>query len=239
MRKHNSKKRGRFEAKTFRIQTKQRVIDTKPNDLAVYIRRAEKEALPTIKNLEVSAGAAVFLVALYTQAFVTDQPDLTVEKARSIAKSVLALWQTGSYQPSPEYPFTLEETLQDLKDGMNAQKDYSECFQPFSPADTYTSTPKGFGQIAGGVVLHPKTHLWQIWMMLDGPCEFLGAYRDPSIAQKNLEDVINAVRQGKKPEAALPLYQKLMLQADGEPQQIPFDMMTYLIENVHQYTILL
>lgn len=237
MRKHSSKKKSRFKARAQGSQSKQRIINMKPEDLAVYVRRAEKEALPTIKELEISAGAAIFLVAQYTQAFVSGKPHLTLESATSITNSVIALWQTGSYQPGPEYPFSLEETLLDLKNGMNSQKDYSTSFQPFTPSQT--SIPGGLGQIAGGIVQHPKTHLWQIWMMLDSSCEFLGAYSDPSTAQKHLEDVINAVRQGKKPETALLLYQALMSTSESEPQQIPFDMMNYLMENVQQYTILL
>jgi len=57
---------------------------------------------------------------------------------------------------------------------MKAQTDYSECFQPFAPV--HPLPPRGVGQVAGGIVQHPKTHLWQIWMMLDSPCEFLGTY---------------------------------------------------------------
>jgi hypothetical protein len=237
VKKHSSKKKSRFKAKAQGPQSKQRTTYMKPEDLVVHVRRAEKEALPTIKELEVSAGAAIFLVAQYTQAFVSGKPHLTLESATSITNSVIALWQSGSYQPGPEYPFSLEETLLDLKNGMGPQKDYSESFQPFKPSQT--SAPVGLGQIAGGIVQHPKTHLWQIWMMLDNSCQFLGVYRDPSTAQKNLEDVINAVRHGEKPAAAISLYQKLMSQADNEPQQISFDMMNYLIENMQQYTILL
>ncbi len=237
MRKHSSKKKSRFKTKAQGARFKPRTIYMKPEDMIAYIRRAEKEALPTIKELEVSAGAAIFLVAQYAQAFISGKPHLTLESATSITNSVIALWQSGSYQPGPEYPFSLEETLLDLKNGMSSQKDYSESFQPFRPSQT--STPVGLGQIAGGIVQHPKTHLWQIWMMLDGSCEFLGAYRDPVIAQKHLEDVIKAVRHGEKPAAALSLYRKLMSQADNEPQQISFDMMNYLIEHIQKYTILL
>jgi hypothetical protein len=237
LRKHSSKKKSRFKTKAQGARSKPRTVYMKPEDMIVYIRRAEKEALPTIKELEVSAGAAIFLVAQYAQVFISGKPHLTLESATSITNSVIALWQSGSYQPGPEYPFSLEETLLDLKNGMSSQKDYSASFQPFRPSQT--SAPVGLGQIAGGIVQHPKTHLWQIWIMLDGPCEFLGAYRDPSTAQKNLEDVVNAVRQRKKPETALLLYQALMSMSESEPQQIPFDMMNYLMENVHQYSILL
>lgn len=237
MKKPSNKRKNRFKVTTDRPHVKQRIINMKPEDLVIYVRRAEKEVLPIIKDMEISAGPAIFLLAQYAQTLITGNPRLTVESATSISNSIIALWQTGAYQPSPQYPFTLEETLTELKDGVKAQNDYSEYFQPFTP--TNPIPPRGVGQVAGGIVRHPKTHLWQIWMMLDGPCKFLGAYRDPAIAQKNLENVINAVRHGEKPIAALSLYRKLMSQADSEPQQIPFDMMNYLIESIQQYTILL
>lgn len=237
MKKFNNKKKNRFKTTTNPPHAKQRIINMKPEDLVIYARRAEKEVLPIIKDMEISAGPAIFLLAQYAQTLITGNPRLTLESTTSISNSIIALWQTGAYQPSSQYPFTLEETLAELKDGVKAQNDYSEYFQPFTP--TNSIPPRGVGQVAGGIVRHPKTHLWQIWMMLDGPCQFLGAYRDPVVAQKNLENVINAVRRGEKPIAAPLLYQKLMSQADGEPQQISFDMMNYLIENIQQYTILL
>ena len=55
--------------------------------------------------------------------------------------------------------------------------------------------PRGFGQVAGGVVMHPETHLWQIWMMVDGSYTFFGAYRDPVKVQGHLEAIINANRR--------------------------------------------
>jgi hypothetical protein len=233
--RNNKKKRVRFNVGTSHPQIKRKVIDMKPEDLAAYVHHAEKEALPTIKDLEISAGAAILLLAQYTQALITGDPRLTLESATSITDSVIALWQIGSYQPGSEYPFTLEETLLDLKNNMRAQNDYSKCFQPFTPIQPLP--PRGVGQIAGGIVQHPKTHLWQIWMILDGPCEFLGAYCDASTSQKALEEVVNTTRQGKGPEFAETLYQKITSKGDGEPQQIPFDMMVYLLDHIEFYMI--
>ena len=235
MKKRSNKGTHRFKATTSHSQAKQRIIDMKAEDLAIYARRAEKEALPTIKDMELSAGPAIFLLAQYAQALITGSPRLTLESATSISNSIIALWQTGAYQPSPQYPFTLEDTLADLRDGVKAQNDYSEYFQPFTPTDPLP--PRGVGQVAGGIVQHPKTHLWQIWMMLDGPCEFLGAYHDPATAQKMLEEIINTTRQGNGPGVALSLYQKVVFQGDGEPQQLPFDMVAYLLEYLKIYTI--
>lgn len=206
-----------------------------PEELVVYARLAEKEVLPIIKDMEFSAGAAIFLLAQYTQVLITGSSRSTEENATNISNNIIMLWQAGVYQPSPQYPFTLEETLLDLKNDVKAQADYSEDFQPFTP--THPLPPRGVGQVAGGIVLHPKTRLWQIWMMLDGPCVFLGAYRDPSTAQKMLEEIINMKRQGKGPEFAQTLYQKVVSRGDGEPQQISFDMMLYLIDHTHVYMI--
>jgi hypothetical protein len=64
MGKHSNKKK-HFKARVNRPPIKQRIIEMKPEELAVYIRRAEKEVLPIIKDMEMSAGAAVFLLAQY------------------------------------------------------------------------------------------------------------------------------------------------------------------------------
>lgn len=234
MRKQGNKK-SRFKASTNHQQIKQRVIEMKPEELAVYICRAEKKVLPTIKNMELSAGTAIIFLAQYVQALVTGDPRATLESTNIITNNVIKLWETGLYQPGPEYPFSLEETRSDLQNGVQVQKDYSDSFQPFIPI--HPIPPRGVGQVAGGIVQHPKTHLWQIWMMLDGPCEFLGAYRDPSTAQKMLEEIINVTRQGKGPGFAQTLYQKVVSRGDGESQQIPFDMMLYLIDHQHVYII--
>jgi hypothetical protein len=211
------------------------VVNVKPDDLARYVRQAEPQTIPIIKEMEVSAGAALFLLAQYTQALITGNSHITLESATTITDSVLAIWQTGSYHPSEQYPFTLEETLLDLKNDMKAQNDYSKCFQPLTPIQPLP--PRGVGQIAGGIVLHPKTHRWQIWMMFDGSYEFLGAYHDASTAQKMLEEIINITRQGKGPGFAQALYQKITSKGDGEPQQIPFNMMSYLIDHLASFMI--
>jgi hypothetical protein len=90
-----------------------------------------------------------------------------------IANRVLALWQDGYYTPGPAYPYILEETLQELQEGPKAKGNYEESFQPFTPVNN--ERPRGIGAVAGGIVQHPETMLWQIWMMIDGPATFLAA----------------------------------------------------------------
>src|SRR5690242_9097855 len=131
MKKHNNKKRNRFKAGTSRPQIKRRVINMQPEELAVYIRRAEKEVLPTIKDLELSAGPAIILLAQYIQALVTGDTRVGTKSANIMTNNVMELWETGLYQPGSEYPFSLEETRFDLRSGVQSQNDYSNGFQPF------------------------------------------------------------------------------------------------------------
>jgi hypothetical protein len=179
------KKGRRYNISAVRQSLQQRAIETEPEALAVYVRRAEKEVLPIIKERQLDPGAAQFLLAQQTQVLVTGDPRLTTESRMAIANSVLALWQEGYYTPGPANPYTLEETLRGLQEGPKAKGNYAACFQPFTPANG--ETPRGFGEVTGGIVKHPETNLWQIGMKADGLCTFLAAYRDPVKAQSNLE----------------------------------------------------
>jgi hypothetical protein len=229
------KKGRRFTFSANRQSSSQRASAMEPDNLAVYVRRAEKEVLPIIKEMHLGPGAAQFLLAQQTQVLVTGDPRLTIESGKAIATSVLAPWQKGYYTPSPAYPYTLEETLQELQEGPQAKENYEACFQPFSPANR--ERPRGIGEVAGGIVQHPETKLWQIWMMIDGPATFIAAYRVPAKAHRNLETIISASRKGGPEAKAALLYQRVRSQADGEPKQLPYDMMLYLVEHLDHYTI--
>jgi hypothetical protein len=222
---------------THQQASKPRTIEMEPEELAGYMRRAEKQALPFIKETHMGPGAAQLLLALYTQGLVTGKSSMTEEHAMSMANLTLKLWQTGYYMPGPEYPYTLEETLQDLQNGLKAKGDYQAYFQSFTP--TNRERPRGIGEVAGGIVQHPETKLWQIWMMIDGPCTFIAAYRDPAKAHSNLEIIISASRKGGSETKAAMLYQRVRSQADGEPKQLPYDMMLYLVEHLDSYRITL
>jgi hypothetical protein len=105
----------------------------KPEDLVRYAQQGEQQALPIIKEMEVTAGVALLLLAQYTQVLISGKPHFTIESVLTTANSIVALWQTGSYCPSAHYPFALEETLQDIKEGLKAKGDYAKYFQPFTP----------------------------------------------------------------------------------------------------------
>ncbi len=229
------KKRRGFTIPAVRQLSEPRSIEMEPEELAIYVRRAEKEVLPIIKERQLGPGAAQFLLAQQTQVLVTGDPRLTVESGMAIANRVIALWQEGYYTPGPAYPYTLEETLQELQEGPKAKGNYEASFQPFTPVSN--EKPRGIGEVAGGIVQHPETKLWQIWMMMDGPATFLAAYRDPAIAHKNLETIISASRKGGSDAKAALLYQRVRSQADGEPKELPYDMMLYLVEHLDRFMI--
>src|SRR5258708_7920703 len=210
MKKPKKRIGGFVNSRTHQQASKPRIIEMEPEELAGYMRRAEKQALPFIKETHMGPGAAQLLVALYTQGLVTGKSSLTEEHAMSMANTTLKLWQAGYYTPGPEYPYTLDETLQDLQSGLKAKGDYVASFQPFTPVKA--EMPRGLGQLAGGIVKHPETQCWQIWIILDGPCHFIGAYRDPMTAQRCLEELIAMTRKGGPEFESFKLYRKLTAQ---------------------------
>jgi hypothetical protein len=203
-----------------------RTLELEPEEFASYVRQAEKEVLPIIKDMRLGPGIAQL---------VTGDPRVTPESMVTAGNNVLALWKAGYYTPSPEYPFTLEETLRDVQAGPQAKADYAEAFQPYISSGG--ERPLGLGTVHGGIVRHPETKLWQIWMIVDGPCAFIAAYHDPVKAQRNLEMIINMSRKGGNEAVSATLYKRVRSQADGEPQQLPYDMMLYLVEHLDRYSI--
>ncbi len=234
--KRRKNKPGRpFKCRAPRQAPQPQAIEMEPEELAVYVRRAEQEVLPIIKDMKLNAGAAQFLLAQYTRVLITGGEPLTLESAMAIGNAVLALWQAGYYTPSSQYPYTLEETLEELEEGLKAEGDYADAFLPFIPVETVA--PRGIGEVAGGIVKHPETKLWQIWMIVNGPCVYFGAYRDPATAQRALEVLVHTSRRGGTLTEGLGLYHQLLSQGDGEPQDLPFDMIVYLIDHLHRYDI--
>jgi hypothetical protein len=181
----NRKKGRRFTISAVRQASGQRTIEKEPEELADYVRHAEKEVLPIIKEMQLCPGAAQFLLTQQTQVLVTGNLRLTTESGMAITNSVLALWQEGYYSPGPAPPFTLEETLWGLQEGPKAKGHYETWFQPFTTANR--ERLRGIGEVSGGNVKHPETNVWQLWMRADEPGMFLAASRDPVKAQSNLE----------------------------------------------------
>ncbi len=235
MKKHKKQKHYRFKVAMSHQLPQSRVVTMRPEDLVVYIRCAEKKVLPLIKEIQAGPVAAQFLLAQHTYILATGSNQLLEAPAMNMANTVLSLWKDGMYVPSPDYPFTLEETLQELQAGLQPTKDYAEYFQAFTPL--IQEQPRGKGQVASGIVKHPESGLWQIWVIVNGPCSYLGAYHDPEEAQRHLQEVVQVARRGGSGAEIEALYEKTLSQGDGLPKQIPFDMMEYLIEHIHLYVI--
>jgi hypothetical protein len=235
MKKRWKKTSHRFKIKAYRPSSRTVFVDLEPEEFAVYVRRAEKKALPTIKEMRLGPGAAEVLLAQHAKVLATGDSRFTDESITAVASQVLALWLDGYYTPGPDYPFTFEETLQELLKGVKAKEDYTDSFQAYTPLGE--DFPRGIREVSGGIVKHPETNLWQIWIMDDGSWEFLAAYRDPGKAQRNLEVLINGVRRGGTLKTAIALYQKLQSQADGETKELPYEMMLYLAEHHERFRI--
>ena len=234
------RKKGRtFKARAYAHQRPSRppTIELEPEDFADYLRQAEKEVLPSIRDMQLGPGAAQLVLALHAQMLITGDPRITPESMMAVGNSVIALWQAGYYTPGPEYPFTLEETLLDVQGGPKAKADHAASFQRFMPAGVVT--PLGIGEVYGGIAKHPETRLWQIWLIVDGPCTFIAAYRDPAKAQRQLESIIDVSRKGRSEKGSAAQYAHLKALADGEPKQLPYDMMLYLVEHLDDFTIAL
>ena len=235
MKKRRKKKRFRFKSAAFQQASQPRTIELEPEEAAIYVHRAEQYVIPVIKEYQLPPAVALFLLAQYTQVLATGDSRITVEGATAIAPNVLALWEAGHYSPGPGYPYTLEETLQDVHRDHEVMHDYGEYFQSFTPLPG--DKPRGIGQVPGGLVKHPETHLWQIWMLVDGPCVQLAAYRDPLKAQRVFGEIVQLFRESGKMTNVEILRTRLSSQGDEAPQQIPFDMMEYLIDHIDLYTI--
>jgi hypothetical protein len=234
--KRRKKRRGRpFNPKVSQQAPKSRTIEMEPEELAIYVRLAEKKVLPIIKQKKLSPGTAQFLLAQYTQVLATGKNTLTTESAMAVSSAIMTLWEAGYYTPGPDYPYTLEETLQEIEEGLKAKGDYADAFQPFRPVEIVQ--PSGMGQVAGGIVKHPETDLWQIWMIVNGPLVYFGAYRNPIAAHSGLEELVHLSRRGGTQTEGIALYRKLLFQGDGEPRDLPFDMVVYLLDHRQLYDI--
>src|SRR5438876_6592087 len=109
------------------------LLDLEPEEFAVYVRRAEKLALPTIKEKRLSPAAAQLVLSQHAQVLATGDSRMTEESMLAVSNHVLKLWQAGYYTPGADYPFTFEETLQELREGAKPKEDYAESFRAYTP----------------------------------------------------------------------------------------------------------
>lgn len=148
------KKGRRFFLSAARQVPEPRTVEMEPDSLVTCMRRAEAEVLPIITDMQIPPAMAAFLLAQRTKAHVTGDPRLIPEITRLYANTVLTLWQAGIYNPSQKYPYTFEETLQELQEDAQG---WAEYFQPFIA--TQEQALYDFGQAAEKIVRSPETYL--------------------------------------------------------------------------------
>ena len=116
MNKRKKDKRRQFKVEDTRQPPKLEIIEMEPTTLAAFVHIAEKEVLPMIIERNIKPAAAHILLTHYTYWLITDDDTpLTAEKTNPLVRMLLALWQSGVYIPSFQYPFTFEETLKDMR----------------------------------------------------------------------------------------------------------------------------
>jgi hypothetical protein len=86
------KKGRRFTISAVQQALKPHAIEMGPEELAVYVRRAENEVLPIIKKMYLGRRAARFLLAQQAQVLVTGDPHLP---PRVGWPSPIASWRSG------------------------------------------------------------------------------------------------------------------------------------------------
>src|SRR6266704_3062312 len=101
MKKRKRKTGHLFKITAVRHTSSKALVDLEPEEFAAYVRRAEKKALPTIKEMRLGPGAAQVLLAQHAQVLATGDSRFTVESMTVVANQVMALWQAGYYTPGP------------------------------------------------------------------------------------------------------------------------------------------
>src|SRR5260370_42578604 len=104
MKRRKKKTSSRFKITAHQPSSHKALVDLEPEEFAIYVCRAEKKALPTIKEMRLSPGAAMVLLAQHAQIIATGDARITEESMLSVTNQVLSLCQDGYYTPGTEYP---------------------------------------------------------------------------------------------------------------------------------------
>ncbi|GHO96289.1 hypothetical protein KSF_063370 [Reticulibacter mediterranei] len=235
MKRRKKQKESRFKTATGSRPSKPRIIEIGLKDVVTYIKRVEEQVTPLIEAHRLSPADGFFLLAQRVRILITGEPYPSAKSITAIANDIKVIWQAGLYTPAPSFPYSLDTILEDEKKVLATKREYSQLFLPFSSKENDISV--GMAEIAAGIVMHPETHLWQIWMIVGAPCIFIGAYHDPDSAQHYLGLVLDAMRKGVTKFEVEQLYEKIQANGEDVPKQIPFDMMRYLMDHLHLYKI--
>lgn len=77
MKKRKKKTIHRFRIPAYQHRSWQELLDLEPEEFAVYIRRAEKLAIPTIKGKRLSPAAAQLVLSQHAKVLATGDSRLT------------------------------------------------------------------------------------------------------------------------------------------------------------------
>ena len=168
------------------------MVEMMPMDLAAYMRLAEKDVLPLIQERHPDAKTVLLLLAHFTYLHVTHESPIPTEHVSTLVHLLLGLWKANFYIPGSQYPYTFQETLQQLQKEEEKEKYYSRYVQPFSSSKR--ASPRNLGSLFAGIIKKPETALWQIWIQEGSTIAYLGTYSQPEEAQDDLEVLVQRRR---------------------------------------------
>ncbi len=85
----------RFKITAHRPPSRTALAEMEPEELVIYVRRAEKKALPTIKEMRLGPGAALVLLAQYAQMLATaEKAQRQKETTPALSRNTLHLGKT-------------------------------------------------------------------------------------------------------------------------------------------------
>lgn len=83
--------------------------------IEAYTYSAQK-LMPLFTEKHLGAAEAIVMIACYTDSVMmgmeqSEKHSMTEEEIEGASLLLLGLWKQGRFQPPPDYPYTLEETL--------------------------------------------------------------------------------------------------------------------------------
>ncbi len=99
-----------------RIKPTKKMFDfqTSMKHIAEQFMEAERYLTPLIRSKSLPANEAAVLIGIYGDGLISGNVEHSMTERQIIdaCNTFVYLWEMGLFVPSPEYPYTLEETLE-------------------------------------------------------------------------------------------------------------------------------
>jgi hypothetical protein len=99
-----------------RIKPTKRTFDFRASmkHIAEQFMAAERYLTPLIRSKSMPAHEAAVLIGMYGDGLISGNTEHSMTEAQIIeaCNAFVSLWRMGLFVPSPDYPYTLQETLE-------------------------------------------------------------------------------------------------------------------------------